>query len=164
MVEVTEIHADGSETQLEQCMELETEATMGDAGGASSSCGEAAAAEHKIHEFGEQPKRLVKLLECKPIIHPPPKLWLWVDGCLAPALPNSPLVIDLPHSTDADADADADMDLPPSICADGKYVARPPPGCAQSGTRPDETWCQLQREAAARRSLPQRSGRVLPQP
>lgn len=79
MVLVVEVFGDGTEEQLEQGMELD-------------------AAQESPTVPIEEPRPvapaqpLVKLLQCKPV-SPPPKLMLWVDGCLAPALQH-PLFID----------------------------------------------------------------------
>lgn len=83
---IVEILADGTEEQLEQCMELDTHAVEEDAAVAAASTSASDGA-----PSGDPPKAqpLVKLLDCKPVSQvpmPPGNLMLWVDGALAPAL------------------------------------------------------------------------------
>jgi hypothetical protein len=104
-MQIVEVFADGSEEHLPQGMELEA-----DAPGPSTPpqpVKEAAMGDDK-------PSRMVKLLPGNPATTmPAPKLMLWVDGCLAPALSPpaliSPCGDDLQHSVAIADTLDASM-------------------------------------------------------
>jgi hypothetical protein len=91
---IVEIHQDGTEEQLPMGMELETQAAQPSPSIAPIDI------EETPSTSSSHPQPIVKLLQCKPLPSlpstpmPTSKLMLWVDGCLAPALP-TPLVIDL---------------------------------------------------------------------
>ena len=127
---IVEVFSDGTEEQLEQGMELDTNAVEEDANAAlpatsgSSSSSSSSSSSKMPAKPAVKPQPLVKLLQCKAVNEvpqPPPNLMLWVDGCLAPAL-HRPLFIDLQAANNPLAQTAG-----PSPANSSSGSAKPPP-------------------------------------
>ena len=139
---VVEIFEDGREEDLSQCMEVTSDETIG----TTPSVGMYREGQPMDPIARAQPLVPVKLLKCKPLSTATPKLMLWVDGCLTPAL-RRPLFINLsdasalaarPRPTPTPYPTGEDWGMSDNDC-NGKLEDRSPPRIRPTRTHP-EAW------------------------